>query len=511
MKKWVNQLFKSYYEYRMHRIKRFMQHPDVTQERVLQELLTAAQHTEWGKQYDYRSIRTQAVYAARVPVSDYDGLKPYINRMMHGERDVLWNGQVRWFSKSSGTTNDKSKYIPVSRQNLHRCHIRGTWDTMTLFYDMRDDARQFECKSLVMGGSLAPFEPYPRSMRGDVSAIMIKHMPWVARSFFTPDFETALLSDFEEKIERIAHILAKEPELVMVGGVPTWTVVLFRRVLEITGKSHLLEVWPHLQGYIHGGVSFTPYRDQFKAFLPDPSITYQEIYNASEGYFAVQDSPDRDDMLLLLDNGVYYEFLPMSEWDKEFPKAVPLAEVETGCDYAMLISSNSGLWRYKIGDTVTFTSVRPYRIRITGRTKQFVNAFGEELMVENADRALARTCEEFGIRVVDYTVAPIYFEGDGKGGHQWLVEFDRIPNNLEAFADHLDLELQEVNSDYEAKRYKNMALHRLRLRALPVGTFHRWMRSRGKFGGQHKVPRLANHRQYVEEILRYLEEEPFSL
>lgn len=511
MKKWVNRAFKAYYEQRMHRIERFMRYPDVTQERVLQELLTAAQHTEWGRQYDYRSIRTQAVYANRVPVSDYEDLKHHINRMMLGERDVLWNGQVRWFSKSSGTTSDKSKYIPVSRQNLNRCHIRGTWDTMTLFYHMRPDARQFECKSLIMGGSLTPYEPYPRSVLGDVSAIMIKHMPWVARSFFTPDFETALLHDFEEKIERMAQILVNEKDLVMVGGVPTWTVVLFRRVLELSGKSNLLEVWPALQGYIHGGVSFTPYRDQFKAFLPDPTITYQEIYNASEGYFAIQNDQSERDMLLLLDNGVYYEFLPMSEWDKEFPKAVPLAEVETGCDYAMIISTNSGLWRYKIGDTVTFTSLRPYKIRITGRTKQFVNAFGEELMVENADQALAQTCEEFGVRVVDYTVAPIYFQGEGKGGHQWLIEFAELPSSVEHFADVLDQNLQQVNSDYEAKRYKDMALHRLQMHILPTGTFHRWMRSRGKFGGQHKVPRLANHRQYVEEILRYLEEEPFSL
>ena len=511
MKKWVNQAFKAYYGYRMHRIERFMRYPDVTQERILQELLTAAQHTEWGRQYDYRSIRTQAVFSARVPVSDYEGLKPYITRMMMGERDVLWNGQVRWFSKSSGTTNDKSKFIPVSRQNLQRCHIRGTWDTMTLFYDMRPDARQFECKSLVMGGSLTNFEPYPRSVIGDVSAIMTKHMPWVARSFFTPDFETALMPDFEEKIEKIAQILSTEKELVLVGGVPTWTVVLFRRVLEITGKEHLLEVWPNLQGYIHGGVSFTPYREQFKSYLPDPSILYQETYNASEGYFAVQNDRSEQDMLLLLDNGVYYEFLPMSEWDKEFPKAIPLAEVETGCDYAMIISTNSGLWRYKIGDTVTFTSLRPYKIRITGRTKQFVNAFGEELMVENADKALAMTCEQFGVQVIDYTVAPIYFKGEGKGGHQWLVEFSKVPSDIETFADVLDQNLQLVNSDYEAKRYKDMALHRLRMQVLPHGTFHRWMRSRGKFGGQHKVPRLANHRQYVEEILRYLEEEPFSL
>lgn len=357
-----------------------------------------------------------------------------------------------------------------------------------------------------MGGSLSPFEGYPKTFRGDISAIMTHNMPWAGRPFFTPDFRTALMADFEQKMDRMSRIVAQEKDLVTLGGVPTWTVVLFRKVLELTGKSNLLEVWPNLQGYIHGGVSFTPYREQFKRFLPSDSISYQEIYNASEGYFALQDNFDKQEMMLLLDNGVYYEFIPMGEWDREYPKAIPLWEVQPGQDYAMLISTNSGLWRYKIGDTISFTSVNPYRIRITGRINQFINAFGEEVMVTNTDKALSLTCEAIPAEVYEYTVAPVYFRNGKKGGHQWLIEFVHPPANLNAFERLLDQNLQRINSDYEAKRYKDMALGRLRIKSLPKGTFVDWLRSKGKFGGQYKVPRLANHRDHVEDILRFLEE-----
>lgn len=507
MRKWINRVFKQYYKVRMKRIEQFMEHPDEAQYYWLNHLLKQARHTDWGRTFDFRSIRNAAQFSARVPVQEYESLKPYIERMMLGERDVLWNGRVQWFSKSSGTTSDRSKYIPVSRENLSACHIRGTWDTMALFYQQRPDARQFECKSLIMGGSLEPFSENPNTIRGDVSAIMLRNMPWVGKPFVTPDLETALLSNFEEKIERMAQITSKETDMVMIGGVPTWTVVLFRRILELTGKQHMLEVWPHLQGYIHGGVSFTPYREQFQNFLPGNSITYQEIYNASEGYFGIQNDSQEEGMLLLLDNGVYYEFMPMEEWDQEYPKAIPLSSVEPDVDYAMLISTNSGLWRYKIGDTVRFTSIRPYKIRITGRTQQFVNAFGEEVMVNNTDKAIAKTCQELNAIVTEYTVAPIYFDGEGKGGHQWLVEFEKPPFDLALFEQVLDGHLQKINSDYEAKRYKNMALNPLQIQAIPPGTFFNWLKSKGKFGGQHKVPRLANHRRYIEEILRFLEEQ----
>lgn len=506
MRKLVNRIFRWYHRQRFKDLQRTIQHPAETQKALLHQLIDATKHTEWGRLYDYRSIQTPEVFATRVPVSDYDDLKPYIRRMMHGEKDVLWGGQVRWFSKSSGTTSDKSKFIPVSTQNLKECHIRGTWDTMTLFYHNRPDARQFELKSMVMGGSLARFEAYPRTMIGDVSAIMTQHMPLIGRPFYTPDRKTAMLPDWETKLELLAQNAINEPNIVMIGGVPTWTVVLFRRMLELTGKSNILEIWPHFQVYIHGGVSFTPYKKQFEEFFPSPSVSYQEIYNASEGYFAVQDDLATDDMLLLLNNGIYYEFLPMEEWDKPHPKSVPLWEVEADKNYAMVISTNSGLWRYLPGDTITFTSTNPYKIRITGRIKQFVNAFGEEVMVENTDKALAEACEAFDAIVSDYTVAPIYFKGTGKGGHEWLIEFEKPPLDLEKFITQLDINLQKVNSDYEAKRHRSIALERLRLRPVPTGTFHNWLRSKGKLGGQHKVPRLANHREYVEEILGLLGE-----
>lgn len=506
MRKLVNRFFRWYHRQRYSTIQRVLQHPVETQRALLQQLIEATKHTEWGKLYDYRSIRTPETFATRVPVSDYEDLKPYIQRMMHGEKDVLWGGQVRWFSKSSGTTSDKSKFIPVSTQNLKECHIRGTWDTMTLFYHNRPDARQFELKSMVMGGSLSRFEPYPHTMIGDVSAIMIQHMPLIGRPFYTPDRAIAMLPEWETKLELLAQSAINEPNVVMIGGVPTWTVVLFRRMLELTGKQNMLEIWPHFQVYIHGGVSFTPYKKQFEEFFPSPQVSYQEIYNASEGYFAVQDDFESDDMLLLLNNGIYYEFLPMEEWNQTNPKSVPLWDVALDKNYALVISTNSGLWRYLPGDTITFTSIKPYKIRITGRVKQFVNAFGEEVMVENTDKALAEACEQHDTIVMDYTVAPIYFKGTGKGGHEWLIEFEKLPIDLDQFITTLDNNLQKVNSDYEAKRYRNIALERLRLRPLPSGTFQNWLRSKGKLGGQHKVPRLANHREYVEEILGLLEE-----
>lgn len=483
-----------------------MQCPHEVQLALWKQLMEATRHTAWGKRFDYKSIRTPETFAERIPVQDYDSLKPYIQRMMYGEKDVLWGGQVRWFSKSSGTTSDKSKFIPVSNKNLKECHIKGTWDTMTLFYHNRPDARQFELKSMLMGGSLSRFEPYPRTMIGDVSAIMIQQMPIVGRPFFMPDRKTALIPEWETKLELLAQAGVRESNVVMIGGVPTWTVVLFRRMLEITGKANMLEIWPNFQVYIHGGVSFAPYRKQFEAFFPSENVSYQEIYNASEGYFGVQNDLNVKDMLLLLDNGIYYEFLPMEEWHKENPRSIPLWEVEKGKNYALVISTNSGLWRYTPGDTIMFTSLEPYKIRVTGRTKQFVNAFGEEVMVENTERALAETCRELDAIVNEYTVAPIYFKGSGKGGHEWLVEFAKKPTDLELFSALLDKHLQKVNSDYEAKRYQSMALEPLRLRAVPANTFHDWMKSRGKLGGQHKVPRLSNDRQFVDEILDFLGE-----
>lgn len=511
MRKLTNTLFRQYLRFRMRHIRRYMADPHGVQKYWFERLLLTARDTEWGEQYSFRNIKSHRQFANRIPIQSYDSLKPYIERMMLGEKDVLWNGRVRYFSKSSGTTDDKSKFIPVSSQNLKFCHIGGTWDTTALFYDQRPDAQLFEKRSMLMGGSLTPYQYYPKSFVGDVSAVMLDRMPWVGKPFFTPDFKTALLPDFEEKINRMVE-LCSQHDVVMIGGVPTWTVVLFRRMLEFTGKKNMLEVWPNFQVYIHGGVSFTPYREQFKQFFPTENaagkkVSYQEIYNASEGYFGIQNDLQTDDMLLLLDNGIYYEFLPMEEWQKEQPKAIPLEAVEVGKNYAIVISTNGGLWRYTPGDTVVFTSTFPYKIKITGRTRQFVNAFGEEVMVENTDKALAMACQETGASVREYTVAPIFLKGTAKGGHEWLIEFEKAPANVEYFTRLLDQSLQRINSDYEAKRYRNMALDELLLRPMPTGTFHNWLKWKGKYGGQHKVPRLSNERKYVEEILAFLDGE----
>ena len=504
MRIWANRVFKEFMRLHMKRVHTYMEHPLETQQTVLAHLLHRAQNTEIGRHCRFEEIRSWEDFSSRVPIRDYEQFKPFFERMMYGEPDVLWPGRIRFFSKSSGTTQDKSKFIPVSRENLIHSHLKGTRDTMAFFYDQRPDARVFWGKSLIMGGSLAPFPEHPATIRGDISAIMNSHTPFYARPFLTPDRATILMSNFEEKIERMAQVLSREKKLISIGGVPTWTVVLLRRVLEITGKSNLLEVWPNIQAYIHGGVSFLPYREQFREFFPSDKFSYQEVYNASEGYFAARNDFDSDDLLLLLDSNIYYEFLPMEEWEKSDPKAIPLEAVEAGKVYAMVISTNGGLWRYSIGDTVTFTSVKPYKIKVTGRTRQFINAFGEELMVENADRALALTCETMGVVVSEYTAAPVYFEGSGRGGHQWIVEFIEPPASLEQFADLLDQNLQRLNSDYEAKRYKGIALERLSIHSAPAGAFLEWMKSRGKFGGQHKVPRLANHREYVEDLLRFI-------
>jgi hypothetical protein len=373
---------------------------------------------------------------------------------------------------------------------------------MALLCHNRPDVQIFTRRNVVMGGSLAPYAEHPATTIGDISAIMLSHLPLLGRLTYTPNFKTALLPNFEEKIDKMTRLLPTQ-DIGLIGGVPTWTVVLFRKILEHTGKQHMLEVWPNLQVYVHGGVSFRPYEAQFRRYIPSDSFIYQEVYNASEGYFAVQDNLDQEGLLLLLKNGIYFEFIPYEEWGRRYPRTVTLSEVEVGANYALVISTNSGLWRYTPGDTVMFTSVKPYRIRVSGRTKQFVNAFGEEVIVDNTDAAIAETCQQTGAVVSEYTVAPVYFVNSEKGGHEWLIEFERTPPDLQHFTTALDLNLQRHNSDYEAKRFKNMALELPRLHVVPKGTFINWMRARGKLGAQAKVPRLANHRTYVEQILEF--------
>ncbi len=504
----INSAMHFLFRQRMRRIQRAAAQPHVTQQRLAMQYIRQNQHTEWGKLHDFAHIRDYKTFAKNIPVQDYESLKPLILRMMHGEKDVLWSGGVRWFAKSAGTSNDKSKFIPVSNHNLKICHLRGSWDTGALIYHNKPSARVFDGKMLVMGGSLQTFEPHPGTRFGDVSAIILANMPPVGNYIYAPSLDLALTPNTEEKLERMARALVKE-DMRLIAGVPTWTVLLLRRVLEITGKDHILDVWPRLEAYIHGGVSFAPYREQFRRFMPKDDFLFWEIYNASEGFFAAQNEAGADDMLLLLENGVFFEFLPEEEWHKEVRRAIPLAEVEVGKHYAPVVTTNAGLWRYVPGDTVLFTSVAPYKIKVSGRTNQFINAFGEEVMVANTDKALAETCRMFDALVNDYTVAPIYFDRQGnKGGHEWLVEFEKEPADVEAFNHWLDANLQRINSDYEAKRYNGLAMERLSLRMAPRGAFREWLKAKGKYGGQSKVPRLANHRNYIDEIMQMTGQPP---
>ena len=495
----------------MKRIERYMLHPEEAQERWLRRILDRARETEQGKRWGFSEIKNGEQFARTVPAQDYEAVKGDIARMMRGEKNVLWPGEINWYSKSSGTTSDKSKFIPVPYGNIFNCHIAGAWDAVTLLYHNKPDMQAFRYKHLAVPGSYQPLPDYPKTRFGDVSAILVQHMPTIARVLYTPDTRINLMPNFEEKLHKIAEITSKQRDICLFGGVPTWLIVLFRMVLEKSGKSNLLEVWPHLQAYMHGGVGFEPYRATFRELIPSDSFAYQEIYNASEGFFGVQCDLGQNDLLLLADNGVYYEFVPTSEWEKDHPKTVMLQDVCIGENYAVMITANNGLSRYLLGDTITFTRRYPFCFRITGRTKQFINAFGEEVMVGDADKALAEACRQLNASVTEYTAAPVYFTAEkNRGGHEWVVEFEKEPADLEQFNQVLDESLQRINSDYEAKRYKGIALDQLKINPVPKGTFIRWMRARGKFGNQNKVPRLANHRQYVEEIIRFAAEEKLA-
>jgi len=478
-----------------------MQYPLQVQQQVFQSLISAAQYTEFGKQYNFSSIYKIEEFKQRVPVHNYDSIKPYIQRVMEGQQNVLWNTPIKWFAKSSGTTADKSKFIPVSVESLDECHYRSGRDVLSLFYNNFPDSDLLTGKSLVIGGShqVNKLSADSDSYYGDLSAVMLQNMPFYGNMIRTPDLSIALMDEWEEKIERMANAVIHE-NVTSIAGVPTWTLVLIKRIFELTGTDNLADVWPNLELYMHGGVSFTPYREQFKKLIRKPDMYYQETYNASEGFFAAQDIIGQEGLLLFLNHGIFYEFMPMEEYGKENPRTLQLQEVEMGKNYALIISTNGGLWRYLVGDTIQFVSLAPYRIRVSGRTKSFINAFGEELIVENSDKAIAHACEVTGAIVNDYTAAPIYFSEGSNGGHEWLVEFEIPPQNIQQFTEVLDSTLKAINSDYEAKRHKNIALHMPVMHVLAKGTFTEWLKSKGKLGGQHKVPRLNNERHYLEEI-----------
>jgi hypothetical protein len=487
---------------RLPRIQSFMERPMETQEQMFWNLIQSAKHTEWGKRFDYQSISTIKDFQERVPISNYESLFPSIERMMRGEQNVLWPSEIQFFSKSSGTTNARSKFIPVSKESLEECHFMGGKDMMTLLVENKPDTEVFAGKGLSIGGSLESNQLNSRSVLGDVSAVVMKNLPIWAQLIRTPSLDVALMDVWEEKIQKMAEITSQE-NVTSILGVPTWTLVLIEKVLEITGKDNILEVWPNFEFFIHGAVAFQPYREMFhKSIFPSKSVSYLEIYNASEGFFGVQDDFSRpDEMLLMLDYGIFYEFIPMEEIEHENPKTLTLDEVELHKNYAVMISTNAGLWRYKIGDTVKFTSKYPYRIKISGRTKHFINAFGEELIIENAECAITRACEATRAILTDYTAGPVYIIDRQQGCHEWIIEFSQEPDNQEVFNKILDETLREINSDYDAKRYKDMVLKAPKINVVPHDTFYTWMRNRGKLGGQHKVPRLSNSREFLEEIL----------
>ncbi len=499
-----NVVVSRYLNRRFRQIRHFTEHPHEVQEALFFRLIRQAKNTAWGRQYDYTGIGSLEAYKNRVPVQDYDGFKPWIQRLMQGEQQLLWPDPIRWFAKSSGTTSDKSKFIPVSSVALRDGHFKGGTDVMTMYCHNHPGTRLFTGKGLIMGGSsqVNRLDGSKGSKYGDISAVMMTNMPRLAHWINTPSLSIALMDEWEEKIDKMARTTLSK-KITQIAGVPTWTLVLFKKLFELTGKSDISEIWPSLELYIHGGVSFTPYREQFRSLISSTHMNYVETYNASEGFFAFQDLPSSDELLLMLDHGIFYEFMPLEELGKEHPATVQLEDVELHKNYALVISTNAGLWRYLIGDTIHFTSKYPYRIQVTGRTRHFINAFGEEVIVENADQSIAHACRKTGASVKEYSAAPIYFSGQQKGGHEWLVEFEKAPEDLAAFTLALDKHLQSINSDYEAKRYKNMALELPKIHALPAGTFYNWLRSKGKLGGQHKVPRLANHRKYVDELLQF--------
>jgi len=505
MNKLFNVLWSQYLKTHRAQMKAFMDHPIETQQKELRKIVRSAGPTEWGQRYDFSRYKKPRDWQNMLPVQDYESVKEDIHRMMRGETNVLWPGRVRYYAKSSGTTSDKSKYIPVTDVNHRQCHSKGGWRLVASIFENLEKPRIFEGKSILLAGSSTKNLPeFPDSIVGDVSAIIYQRLPAIVLNRLFPGKEVALLEDFEKKLDLIAR-QGPDADVRLIAGTPTWAVVLFKKLLDYTGKKDILEIWPKMQVFIHGAVSFVPYREPFKDFFPSSDFRYLETYNASEGYFAVQSDIRQDDMLLLLDNGIFYEFIPMEDWESEHPRTLLLEDVELGKNYAMVITTNSGLFRYKIGDTVKFTSLNPFKIKITGRTKQFINVFGEEVMVSNTDAALSETCKLFNVKVLEYTVAPVYLTSSGKGGHEWLIEFENPPQNPNSFAQTLDEQLKKVNSDYEAKRYHDLALLPLKLNVANKGTFFNWLKSRNKIGAQQKVPRLSNQRNHLEELLNISE------
>lgn len=496
----TNILNRIYFAPRLKEIKQYATRAGELQEGVLRRLIHMAARTEWGKKYDYASIHSYEDFKNRVPIQTYEEVKPYVNRLRAGEQNLLWPSAIRWFAKSSGTTNDKSKFLPVSKESLQDTHYQGGKDAVAIYLEQNPDSRFFSGKGLILGGSHAPNLNSQHSLVGDLSAILIQNVHPLVNHIRVPSKEIALMSEFESKMEAIANSTLRT-NVTNLSGVPSWMLVLIKHILEKTGKESLEEVWPHLEVFFHGGVAFTPYYEQYKQVIRSSKMHYVETYNASEGYFGTQNDPLDPAMLLMIDYGVFYEFIPLEDVGKENPRIYCLEEVEMKKNYAMVISTSAGLWRYMIGDTVMFTSNHPYKFVITGRTKHFINAFGEELIVDNAEKGIEKACAATGALIADYSAAPVFMDANAKCRHQWLIEFARMPDSPEKFAKVLDDTLKEVNSDYEAKRQNDLALQPLELIVARKDLFHDWLAQKGKLGGQHKVPRLCNTREHMEEML----------
>ncbi len=485
---------------RLSQISHFKENPEEVQKEQLLDLIKKSKDTQHGKYYDFASIKSIKDFQERVPVQKYEQMEHVIDKIRHGEKNVLWPGDVKWFAKSSGTTSSKSKFIPVSREALEDCHFRGGKDVLAIYNDLYPENDLFSGKGLTLGGSQKLSQYNKESFYGDLSAILIGNLPFWVNFIRTPDQSIALMDKWEEKLVKMTEATINE-NVTSLSGVPSWFMVLIKHILKTKGTDNLLDVWPNLELFIHGGINFEPYRDQYHKIIPSSNMHYMETYNASEGFFAIQDDPSDTSMLLMLDYGIFYEFVPISEYGKEFPEALTLDEVDLETNYAMVISTNGGLWRYIVGDTIKFTSKYPFKIKITGRTKHFINAFGEEVIVDNSNRAIHFACEKTGAVIKEYTAAPMYMSTEEQGRHQWIIEFEKEPKDLAEFAYYLDKELQNINSDYEAKRYKDITLEAPEVVVARKDLFFDWLKKHNKLGGQNKVPRLSNNRDLIEELL----------
>ncbi|MDO6813656.1 GH3 auxin-responsive promoter family protein [Tenacibaculum soleae] len=496
----INSIISWFLKKRKHQVELFLKYPIDVQNELLQKLLNTAKKTEFGKLYSFSSIKNYTDFAANVPIQKYESIEPLIERCRKGEQNLFWPTPIHWFAKSSGTTNAKSKFIPVSDEALEDCHLKAGKDMLCLYINNNEETQMFTGKGLKLGGSTAIYEDN-NSYFGDLSAIITENLPFWADFSSAPSSEVSLMAEWETKMEAIIDETINE-NITSLVGVPSWMLVLLNRVLEKTGKNNILEVWPNLEVYFHGGVNFNPYREQYKKLIPKESFKYYETYNASEGFFGIQDRNNSNEMLLMLDYGIFYEFIPMSDYNGENSVAIPLSEVKKGINYAVIITTNGGLWRYLIGDTVKFTSTNPYRIKITGRTKHHINVFGEELIIENAEKALKIASQKTNANIKDYTVGPVFMNDKKSGAHEWIIEFSNPPKNITYFTQLLDDALKTINSDYEAKRYNNMTLAMPIIHEARKNLFYDWLREKGKLGGQHKVPRLSNKRDFVEELLK---------